>query len=398
MKTLNILSPRMATDPFSVYAMMREHNPVCRVEPGGMWALSRYSDVVYALKNPDIFSSKDVHKSLIPDWFQYEGYRRYLIALEDPPEHTQHRIPLSRYFIRRAIEQLKPFMFDKARSLLEPLCIKKSADFLKDFTHPFVSAVIGNMLGIEETQNTFKIRHWINLLEQGPFGQPDVNAYGQALEAITNEMGHFFSEVIAYHRQHPGKDLISELLTSEQAPFSDLELANVLELLTQAGYQPAVHLLSHALIALTQRPDIYAQLSTSIESIPLFIDEMLRYNSGLHLLFRRTRKKVRLCGVTIPEGESVILILASANRDPIRFRNPDHINLSRHNPKSHVAFGYGIHHCLGSTLARAEVSVALEIIVKTFKTLSIPDVNKLSWSYTLFSHAVSELPVTFTPY
>ena len=177
---------------------------------------------------------------------------------------------------------------------------------------------------------------------------------------------------------------------------SDKELFGIMSLIILAGFSTTVQMLNNGIILLSRRPELVAQLVKSPDLIPAFIEELLRFSPAGAGTLRITTESVVLANITIPKGEMVMAVLASANRDPNRFSNPDTFDISRSNAKRHMTFGYGVHNCVGAALARLELKVAFEILLQEFNTFHCPPHDELVWEDSCFIHGVSELPVRFS--
>jgi cytochrome P450 family 109 len=204
--------------------------------------------------------------------------------------------------------------------------------------------------------------------------------------------------VFTDRRLHPQDDLVTVLVNAEvdNTKLTDKELYGIMSLIVSAGFSTGVQMLNNGIILLSRRPDLVAKLIESPDLIPAFIEELLRFSpSGIGTM-RITTESVVLANITIPKGAMVMALVASANRDPHRFLNPNDFDLFRGNSKRHMTFGHGIHNCVGSALARLELKVAFEVLLKEFNTFLCPPHEDLLWEESFFVHGVSELPVHFS--
>ena len=220
---------------------------------------------------------------------------------------------------------------------------------------------------------------------------------GASIKAALAQQNHYFNRVINDRKTQAKADLIGHLVNAQVdgAKLSDSLLRSALELLISASFQTSTHMLSHCVIQLARHPDLLQQLRTSPALIPDFVEEMLRYKPPGHCVFRKTTQAISLAGISLQKGDVIIGLLASANRDPAQFDQPENFMMGRHNSKQQLAFGHGIHTCIGATLARMQVQIALETLLKTFSNISCPSDDDILWSDSVTIHGPKELPLTF---
>ncbi len=392
---IDLQSSEMRVNPFPTYTWLREEKPVCRVEPGGLWALSRFDDVQFALKNYAIFSSANKAQLLSPSWLRKECHRDLFVIAKDPPEQTPYRAAIIRPFLSSAIAGLVPLMQRTAASCADRMFARGEADFIEDFAYPYIGKIIGHITGLEGTQSLSEIRGWVEVVQQLSYRPPD-EADLKRMEEVIIRQHAYFDEVIKEKRRAPTDDVISQLVHTqvEGKPLSDGMLSNAMDLLLRGGFLTTVHLLGNGMVQLERRPELRRSLIQSPELIPAFVDELLRLYSSGAASVRFTTQDVELHGVTIPKNEAVILLQAAANRDPRHFSNPDDFDLTR--PlKKHMAFGYGPHACVGLALARLETEIAFENLLPHLETFSCPPEEQLKWINSSLVRGLEELPISF---
>ena len=384
-------------DPYTTYEYMRRFKPVCMVKPDDIWAITRAADVEYVLSNPKIFSAKGFNKVYDAEWLIEKCRAPRLILAQDPPEHRQYRQLITEIFSRESVESLAPLMREAARSLVANFNSNSKVDFVQQFAYPYIGKTMRHLVGLNETQTLSEIKEWIELEEQVTFGRPS-NEFIKAYEAITLKQHKFYLEVFKARRKNPQNDLVTHLVNAEvdNKKLSDKELFGIMSLIVSAGFSTVVQMLNNGIILLSRRPELVAQLVKSPDLIPAFIEELLRFSPAGAGTLRITTESVVLANITIPKGEMVMAVLASANRDPHRFSNPDTFDISRSNAKRHMTFGYGVHNCVGAALARLELKVAFEILLQEFNTFHCPPHDELVWEESFFVNGVSELPVRFS--
>lgn len=387
-------------NPFATYRTLREQHPVCRVEPDGLWAITRFADVRFAMQHYELFSSLGFKPLLQPDWLSPQCRRGGFMLAEDPPDHTRHRALVNRAFVNRVVAELIPLMRQQAGELVAQIQARTRAgqgvEFLRDFAYPYIGRIIGRLTGTEETQTLEEIRQWVAFLETIPPTRPAAD-YIAALEAALIKQNDYFRAIIRDRREKPRQDLITALVNAEVGgeKLSDDLLRQSLDLFIGAGFQTTIQTLNHAMMQLARLPQLMRDLRAEPALIPAFIEEVLRFNPPGHCVLRKTTAAVTLSGVTLPADEYVLIILASANRDPGKFPQPDKFDMARDNAKQHLTFGYGVHTCIGANLARLEVKIALETILPAFTAVSCPPDEALPWIDSFLSRGVTELPLQF---
>ncbi|HSB98190.1 MAG TPA: cytochrome P450 [Spongiibacteraceae bacterium] len=396
---ITLISAEVQKNPFPLYSTLRDRYPVCQVDPDGMWVITRYDDVQFALKNPQIFSSRAFSTIHQPEWLRKDCRRNYFILSQDPPEHTQNRSLINKAFVHRVIDALLPLMRDKARALVAALTVAGDVDFIKAFADPYVASILSHITGTGEARSADDIRHLIGLAQVITPARPS-DSHVAALEDAIGRQRACFTAAIQDRRRHPQRDLLSELIGIEVdsetlALLDDEMLISLLDLLVNAGFETTSSVLVNAVIQFARQPGLMQTLQADPALIPAFLEELLRYDPPTHALLRQATQPVTLAGVTIPEDALILVLLAAANRDPAHFSDPDAFIMGRKNIKEHVAFGYGPHACIGAALARLEITVALEELVKNFSAVACPADDELPWAGALLVHVVTELPVRF---
>jgi len=383
------------SNPYPIYKLWREQHPVFQLESNGFWAVCKYDDVCFALKYPDLFSSTAVKDLFQPEWLDKKYWRNLFFLIEDPPEHTAHRMLVSKEFAKETIELLVPFMRRTTKGLLNKIIPHQKIEFIQDFAYPCIGNLIDHIVGTEDSLSLKEVQLQPKINEKNLSREPDPDHIVEIERNIQNKID-YFNSLIQKRREKPEKDLISKLISAEVdgVPLTDDMISNAVELLLLAGTHGPVHSLSHVMIQMSRRPDLFKRLQIDPHLIPAFIEESLRYSSVAPMVFRRTKQAVTLSGVTIPEGEMVMLFLASANRDPDIFSDPDDFDIGRSNIHKHIAFGYGPHQCLGAHLTRVKIRVVLECILKNFNGISCPDDDQMEWNSWMVN-SVNALPMSF---
>jgi cytochrome P450 len=390
-------SREVQRDPYPYYADLREHAPVFRVESSKAWAISRYADVNQVLTSPEIFSSSALQTFLGGGLLAHadRGPLRFLsrpgmagvarafgwlarvvgmdaplfeaihsvmsrraVISADPPDHTRLRHLVNRGFTPRRIAALEPRIREIARECLDALEERSEMDLMRDFAVPLPVTVIAELLGVpSERLGDFK--RWSDAIVQG-VSLGGATPPSRALIGTMLEFMEFLRNLIEERRARPADDLISVLIHEEEGGKLDFyELLLFAVVMLVAGNETTTNLIGNAIHLLLDRPDDLAAVAIEPELIPGLVEESLRYVSPIQMLPRVATRDTEIAGTRIAKGENVLVLFASANRDSRKFANGDEFDLLR-NPKEHVAFGFGIHYCLGASLARLEGLVAFE--------------------------------------
>lgn len=387
-------------DPYAAYAALREAGPVHRItgaDGSPAWLVTRYDDVRSALADPRL--------SLDRRHAGPGGYRGFALppALDanllnmDPPDHTRVRRLVVKAFTPGRVETLRAPVRRVADELLDAMAERGRADLIADYAGPLPITVICDLLGIPQRDRRDFLA-WSDALITPDPSRPE------GMKQAIGAMLEFYTGLIAAKRAEPGDDLLSDLIAvRDDAPAADGsdrltedELTSLAFLILFAGYENTVHLIGNAVLALLDHPDLLRQLQQNPAELPTAVEEFLRYDGPGPLAIRRfPTQDVEIGGVRIPAGDSVLLAIASANRDPARFPAPDALDRGR-DLSGHLAMGHGIHYCLGAPLARMEAVTALEALLGRFPELRL-DVprGELRHRRTLRSRGLISLPVAW---
>ena len=364
--------PALADDPYPWYAMLREHDPVHYSPSADAWFVSRYDDVLQVLRSPGEFSSSATLTPRLSDTRDGDGPAgpagfmrgmpdpsRFLLTA-DPPDHTKLRRMVSKPFTPSAIAELEPRVRALSEELVDGLIAaseRGEADLVGHLGSPLPLLVISHMLGIDaEHQDAF--REWSNTMTMGALGDAGRPTGGGHMF----EMMGYLAETIETRRLAPQDDLISALVTGAE-PLSLQELLMFTVLLLIAGNETTTSLVGNTMLALWANPDELAKLGSDPALAPMLVEEALRYDSPVQALARHTTAAVDVAGTRIPGDQRVYVLYASANRDSRHFEDADRFMIERA-PGDHIAFGNGIHFCLGASLARLEGRIAAETMLE----------------------------------
>jgi cytochrome P450 len=378
-------------DPYPTYRLLRDAAPVYRAEESHTWVLSRHADVQAAALDHGTYSSVDGIFPT-PPGSDFIGSFLPMMIVMDPPRHDQLRALVSRAFTPRRVAGLQGAITQMAAELFERLDEGSgSADFVTDFAAILPAAVIADLLGVPATDRD-QFRLWSSQLVQ-----VDVN-HGQTTDALTaaTSIYAYFTDFLADRRKNPREDLMSALAnaTVDGIGLTDEEVLGFCALLLVAGYETTTNLLGNSAVVLAQHRQTRRRLAADRTLLGPAVEELLRYDSPAQGLSRTLTRDVTLHDTTMRQGEKVLLLFGSANRDERAFPDPDVFDIER-TSEHQVAFGRGIHFCLGAALARMEARIALDALLDR-----VPD-----WEVDLESarrlrsgpiRGYTSLPITWT--
>jgi cytochrome P450 len=394
----NPFEPGFFDDPYRQYAALREHDPVHR-SPLEVWVLFRYDDIVCVLRDSSLSVQVDnatptARMQMFAEQAPEERERgAHSILNVDPPDHTRLRRLVSKAFTPKMVHELRPRIQALVDDVLDSMAAHGEADVISDLAFPLPFTVISEMLGMPEG-NRDEVRGWSHTLTKtlDPILSPEeVDA---ALVAANNMQAHI-QDVLVWKRDHPADDLLTGLLAAEDEGdrLSEIELLDQVLLLYVAGHETTVNLIGNATLALLGHPDQLAQLRSDPELDGGAVEELLRYDSPVQFSRRITTADLDVDGTTIPAGTFTLTCLGSANRDEARWGPAaDELDITRPDAGQHMSFGNGIHHCLGSSLARTEAQVAIGTLVRLFPDLALAGEPERNGRVVL--RGLESLPVT----
>ena len=399
--TFNPFDPAFATNPYPHWAELRAEDPVHET-PLGLWLLLRYDDAVRFVKDPAL-SVEDANATPNPMFeavrqaagLPTEGPRPGDLAMlnRDAPDHTRLRRLVSKAFTARRVEELRPLIDDFVAQALDRAAEAGEMEVIGDLAFPLPFVVISHMMGMPDT-DTNELRRLSGTLVGSlePIVDPERL---KAIAAAGEQMRELISAAIAWKRKEPTDDLLSALIAAEEQGdvLSDEELTEQVMLLYIAGHETTVNLIGNGPLALLRNRDQLARLAADPALTTNAVEELLRYDPPVQLTRRITLDDVEVGGKTIAKGSFVGLVIASANRDAARWGDTaEQLDLGRDGAGHHLAFGGGIHHCLGSALARMEGQAAIGSLVQRFPALELA--GEPEWNGRINLRGLDRLPVT----
>ncbi|QBQ60369.1 cytochrome P450 family protein [Saccharomonospora xinjiangensis] len=393
----DVLDMSFFQDPYEVYERLRAEGPVHPMRtPDGIdvWVIARYEEAKAALSDarftktfdgvPDIFAQQNTGISA------HEGYTDILtkhMLFADPPDHTRLRELSAKAFTRRRVESLRPEITRIVDGLLDTLAGEQEIDLLRRVSFPMSMAVTCRLLGIPPADED-AFRRWTETI----FTTNDPARMNEAVRAVDE----YLVGVIEAKRADPADDLITALINAREDGdrLTDRELVSTCALMFVAGYETTASMVGNAVLALLEHPDKLAELKADPSLMPNAVDELLRFDGPVNVAtLRSTATDVTIGDTTIPKGQFVLVSLISANRDGDKFPEPERLDFTRPLGGS-LAFGHGIHYCLGAPLSRVEIEVALSRLLARYPNLSLArKPSTLTWRNSLLVRGLTALPI-----
>lgn len=388
---LDFLSDEMRRDPYPLFAQARSAFPVLHEPGSGMWLLFDYDSVKRALHDHEAFSSVvETPTGKAPDW----------LVFSDPPRHSKLRAIVMRAFTPKSIASLEPRVRELSRALLEPVLERGEMDLVADYSAPLPMIVIAELLGIPVADRQ-RFMHWAEVIMTLSYTVSGGEEAARALRenvVVKEEMKAYFADLAARRQRAPQDDLLTRLVEAEVdgEHLTPSEFLGFFQLLLSAGTETTTHLINNALLCLLEHPDQLARLRAEPGLLPSAIEEVLRYRTPAQMVFRATKKDVELHGQVIPAGKLVLVMVGSANRDATKFPDADRFDITRE-PNPHIAFGHGLHFCLGAALSRMEGRVALTDLLERLEGLQLASTEPWVPRKALNVLGPARLPIRFAP-
>jgi cytochrome P450 len=380
--------------PWDIFRRLRDEQPVHWNPPSahgsstGFWSLTRYEDIERVGKDWETFSSQRRGVTITEGTVFPAELEQFVFVMMDPPAHVKHRSIVQKVFTPRAVAEHEPEIRRVITGLIDEIIERGECDLVEDIAVDFPLTVIADMLGVPSADRR-TLFEWTNMFA-------DTSVTPEAGTRLIMEMGAYVGGLVAERRESPRDDLLSRLIQAEVdgERLTDFEVTAHFAQLMAAGNETTRNSLAGGLVALSEHPDQRRTLIEDPTKIPGAVEEILRWHTPVMYQARTATRPVDLRGVRIEEGQLVVLWFVSGNRDPRAFPGPDRFDVERTGGKQ-MSFGSGRHFCLGNQLARVELRVALEEILRRMPDLQVsgPVVREPSNVF----HWLREVPVSFSP-
>lgn len=394
-RSFSLTSPEFLRNPYPYYDKLRSINPIYwgnSVKYPG-WYVTGYEEAVAILKDTR-FQNRIPLPQTSKKYEHLKNIQNDMMLFKNEPDHKRLRMLVSYVFTPSVIEAYRPYIEETVNELLNEVENKKGMDVVSDYAFPLASLIIAKILGVPaEERNQFK--EWaVTLIQTIDFTRTRMGL-ANGNDTIRRLL-HYFRELITKRKHNPQDDLISMLIKEGQQgdKLTEEELLSTCILLVIAGHETTVNLISNSVLSLLNHPEQLVELKQRPSLIERAVEEFLRYESPTQMTARLASEDIEFNGTTIKKGEQVYILLGAANRDPKKFSHANVLDITR-NPNPHIAFGYGIHFCLGSSLARLEAQIAIQTLLQRLSNLQIatPD---LQWRKLTGFRSLEKLSITFT--
>ena len=397
---MDIVSAEFKADPFPFFARLRASDPVYRTalpDKTVVWLLTRYDDVTTLLRDERF--TKNRRSALTPGQLRklpwtppmFRPLERNMLDV-DPPDHTRLRSLVHKAFTPSLVEHMRLRTQEIADELLDRVVLKNEMDLIKDFALPLPMTIITEILGVPAKDHD-KFHRWSKAVVSLSSPSPALRVLPAVWKFI-----RYLRRFFRLRRRDPQNDLVTALIKAEEAgdKLNEDELLAMVFLLLIAGHETTVNLIGNGTLALLENPDQLRDLRSEPSLVKPAVEELLLFTAPvLTTTERYARENAIIHGVTIPRGEMVLGVIGSANRDETIFENPDELRITRE-PNKHLAFGQGIHFCLGAPLARMEAQIAFTTLLRRVPDLQLKGpANSLRWRPSIFLRGLVSLPVKF---
>ena len=399
----DLTAPEFTDDPYPAYARLRDEDPVHWSEPWQQWVVSRHADVLRILRDPLTFSSAGWEAGFLRR-FPTAVYERLpairahfdtqFVSISDPPEHTRLRRPIVKALTPRVVETLRPRIEAIVDGLLDRVDERGGRiDYVRDFAYPLPATVIADILGIPADDREQFMGWSADVMDFLSTGNPSLERAERAQTSMAS-MRDYARQLIVERRERPDEALISLLIAAIglEEPFSEKELVVTTIALITAGHETTANLLSSGLLALLRHPDQLARLREDPGLVETAVEEFLRFDAPLQRFRRVVAADVEVGGRTFRAGEFVMAFGGSANHDPAVFTDPDRVDVGRI-PNPHLAFGQGIHFCVGAGVSRLEARIVFDRLLSRYRYIRFAPDSSVTWRANIAFRGLATFPV-----
>lgn len=402
----SLLDPAVQADPFEFYQKLHNECPVYRMPETGMYVVTRFEDLAHVLRTPKDFSSNirsreglqgegaNLHQDIIKEkgWAHSATLQR-----TDPPQHTRYRKLLNKVFTGKRMKDLAPSIDALCNRLIDDFIDRRRCEYIDEFALRFPGTIIAEQIGLDPSElHTFK--RWADAM-LAPATRILSPEEMREVAEIEVEAQHYIADVLEERRAEPREDIISGLVHAHadgEPPLTMNELQSLMHQLITGGYETTTSALAHGMWMIIRYPDQAEKVRQDPSLLNNFVEESLRYESPVQGLARQTTRDVELAGTVIPEGSMVLVRYGAANRDESKFPDADKFDVTREKAVTHMAFGMGVHSCVGALLARQELRSAYSALLGRMENIEfeIP-LPKPATQPSLFFIPIKEMHLKF---
>lgn len=397
---IDLLDRRFKADPYPIYARLREEMPVCRIRLGRgvyAWLITRYEDVLAAFKDDRLVNDRrnapTKHRPFKEDllnWI-FSILNRNMLG-SDNPDHARLRGLVQQAFTARRVEEMRAQIERLTEGLLDGVAGRQQIDIVRDYAVPLPATVIAQLLGVPVSDRE-RFHHWSDAILS--LNAAEWSGLLRAAPIVLMFL-RYIRKLVKLREKEPQDDLVSALVAARQAgdKLSENEVVAMIFLLLVAGHETTVNLIGNGTLSLLENPEELAKLRAQPLLMASAVEELARYEGPLEFANARwATSDITLSGGTVPKGEPLLLALVSSNRDPQQFASPDKLDLARETNR-HLAFGQGMHYCLGAMLARMEAQIALTTLLRRFPDLRLTGPrSQLRWRKSVVLRGLESLPI-----
>lgn len=406
MVQFDLNSAEFLANPYPVYDQMRSHDPIYWSEQNSYWMLTRYADIVSLIPNEQLSSNRiAAHADRMPSATK-EQFRPFFTAVSswmlmvDPPDHTRLRGLVNKAFTPGVVANMQSLIQELVDDMLARAQEQGRMDVITDLANPLPAMVIAELLGVPRTDQQ-KFKQWSDDITKALSGIDGARSkeelfslYGIAQKSIT-QLSSYFKERVNELRLHPRENLLSALARAEEQGdrLTEDELFANCVLLMMAGHETTTNLIANGILALLRNPEQKEALARNPDLVVSAVEELLRYDSPVQKMARIALADIDVGGKQIKQGDLVCFCFGAANRDPEQFPLPQQLDIAR-KPNRHLAFGHGLHYCVGAALARLEGQIAFNTVLRRLPELRLETEN-LEWHRNFTLRGLKSLPVAF---
>lgn len=403
----SLLDPQVMASPWEFYARLHAECPVYKMPDTGIYVVTRYDDIQTVVRDPKTYSNVILAMEALQgdngrryqDMLREKGYEHvHVLHRADPPKHARHRKMVDRVFSGQRVRALVPEVEKLAHELVDRFIDRGECELIRDFALPLPGMILGEQLGLDKHEFA-RFQSWALAMLATSNEIMDEERL-RAIADIELDAQQYLAAIFESRRQNPTGDLISDLVHSAiegEEPFTMHELQNLLHQLITGGYETTTSAIGHGLWLLIRYPEQYAKLRAKPELLKRYVEETLRFESPVQGLMRAVTCDTVLGGVQLKAGDTILVRYGAANQDPAKFPNPRTFDIERGNAAAHVAFGSGIHTCLGQQLARQEIFTGLQVLLERMENFELArELPDPAYVFSLNFRPLKELPIRFT--